>query len=428
MSRTSHRYITVGSFLALVLGFAAGGVSHLSGAGWLGSADVVLGPVGELWIRGLRMIILPLVSSYLLVAILEAVGRERLGRLGAVTAAAFLVLLFLGGAYSLAVSPWLARLIPITEATRSALLEGIKAPPAPGEMPGFRDWVVGLVPTNVVAAAARDEILGVIVFTLAFAVAFTRIEASRRDTVLRLAHAVRDATQVVMGWLLATMPVAVFAITFRLAAESGAGLGSAIAGFVVTASALLLGFILLLYLVATIVGGASPRRFARALARPQIIAAGTRSSLATLPALMEGAREELELSDSAVGLVLPLSVSVFKVNRPITGALNLLFLGHLYGIPVPAEILIVFVLSDILTSFGSPGIPSGGQFLMLPFYLAAGIPVEGVVLLKAADAIPDIFKTIANVTADMTVAVVAARFAGGGGRAGKEASAAPAAA
>ena len=113
------------------------------------------------------------------------------------------------------------------------------------------------------------------------------------------------------------------------------------------------------------------------------------------------------------GFVLPLSVSTFKLNRAISSPFTLIFLAHLYGIALEPGYLATFVVTVMILSFSSPGIPSGGFMVTLPFYVAAGIPIEGVVLLRAVDAIPDIFKTLLNVTADMTVASIVARFVPG---------------
>jgi Na+/H+-dicarboxylate symporter len=127
---------------------------------------------------------------------------------------------------------------------------------------------------------------------------------------------------------------------------------------------------------------------------------------------MEGADKRLGVPTEVGSFVLPLAVSAFKVNRTISSPLKLLFLAHVYGITLDPGTVALFIPTVMLLSFSSPGIPSGGFLVTMPFYLAAGIPVEGIVLLKAVDAVPDIFKTLVNVTADMSVATIVARFVG----------------
>jgi Na+/H+-dicarboxylate symporter len=184
---------------------------------------------------------------------------------------------------------------------------------------------------------------------------------------------------------------------------------------VILLSGLLLAFTFALYPVGSVGGGVPVRRFARALVKPQAVAFSTRSSLASLPALMEGATADLRLSPAVSGFVLPLSVSTFKAHRTISDPLELLFLAHLYGITLDASQIATFFVTILVLSFSAVGIPSGGySFKTLPAFLAVGIPLEGVVILKAVDVIPDLFKTLLNVTADMTAATVVARFVAGG--------------
>jgi Na+/H+-dicarboxylate symporter len=127
---------------------------------------------------------------------------------------------------------------------------------------------------------------------------------------------------------------------------------------------------------------------------------------------MEGAEQRLRLSPAVAGFVLPLSVSTFKANRTISSTARFLFLAGLYGIALtPAQVL-SFIVMVILLSFSTPGLPDTGTMRTLPAYLAVGIPIEAVLMLDAVEAIPDIFKTLLNVTADMTAAAVVARFVG----------------
>jgi Na+/H+-dicarboxylate symporter len=175
----------------------------------------------------------------------------------------------------------------------------------------------------------------------------------------------------------------------------------------------LAGFTLLLYPIAAWVGRVGIRRFGRAVGPAQVVAAGSRSSLASIPALLEGAGSHLGFPDSLRGFVIPLSSATFKLSGPLGSPVQLFILAKLYGIELDPVTLVTFVLGIMLVSFGTPGIPSGGFMLRLPFFVAAGIPAEGFILTAALDAIPDIFKTVANVTGDMTVLTIVGSFTGG---------------
>jgi proton glutamate symport protein len=140
------------------------------------------------------------------------------------------------------------------------------------------------------------------------------------------------------------------------------------------------------------------------------VAASTRSSIASLPAMVEGARDELRLPIMATGFVLPLAVTAFRTNMTITGPVRILLISHVFGIPLAPGQIATFLVSVILVSFTSVGLPGGGgAFRNLPAYLAAGMPIEAIVLLEAVDVIPDIFKTVLNVTGDMSAATILSR-------------------
>ncbi len=411
MLRVKAKTLTIGSLLALGGGFALGALSGVHGFGALGAVGQLLVPLGELWIHALRMLILPFIVSFLLLALADAPDGARSMRAGGLSLVCFVAILCLGLAFSLIVAPSLVRFVP-TAPDGVAGAAGAAASAAAAGGGSVGDWTTRLIPPNPVAAAADDNILGVVVVTLLFGLAVARIAPAHRTLIVRLARAARDATLVLAGWVLTLMPIAVFGISFNLASLGGVATVRIVVGYILVTSAMLVVFTLFLYVIATTLGRVSIRRFAAAVVPAQIVAVGTRSSLASLPALVEGAETRLGLPESISGLVLPLSVAVFKANRTVTSPLNLFILAHIYGVPLSAATIALFAGTTLLLSFASPGIPSGGQFLMLPFYLAAGIPLEGVVLIKAADAIPDIFKTVANVTADMTVAVIAAARAG----------------
>ncbi len=137
----------------------------------------------------------------------------------------------------------------------------------------------------------------------------------------------------------------------------------------------------------------------------------TRSSLAALPALVEGARTTLRLPESVVGFALPLSAATFKPNRLVTSPARLLFLAHVYGIRISPLEYAGFAGYVILLSAATLGIPRGGGTMKsLPAYVALGIPIEGYVLSRTVDVIWDFFATVLNATGYATAGVLLARF------------------
>jgi Na+/H+-dicarboxylate symporter len=199
--------------------------------------------------------------------------------------------------------------------------------------------------------------------------------------------------------------------------------------FVVLLCGLMFVFTLVLYPIAVLAGRVSCSGFARAVYAGQLVAVSSRSSLASVPALLEGARTHLTLPPEALGFAMPFAAATFKVNRTISGPATLLFLAYWFGIELTLLQILTFVLTVMIMSFSSPGIPSGGDtFKTLPAYLAAGVPIEGVVLVKVVDVIPDVFKTLLNVTGYMTATVLLGRFVGKAARSERVGATEPAAA
>jgi Na+/H+-dicarboxylate symporter len=276
-------------------------------------------------------------------------------------------------------------------------------------LPPFRDWFVGLLPSNPVQAAAQGDILPLVLFTIVFGLAATRIAPELRDTLVRGAHAVSETILVVVGWILATAPVGVFALTLALAERTGLSVIRAVGGFLIVVVVLIAVAIGVLYPLVRVVAGIPVRRFARACAPAQAVGFSTRSSMSTLPILLEQAERTLELPKHVTGLVLPAAVSVFKYASPMTRIAGTYLIATLYGIELSVVEWGSLAAFLAVLSFYSPGIPSGGLFVMAPIYQAFGLPLEGIGILIALDLVPDMFLTAANVTGNMAVAALVAR-------------------
>ena len=212
-----------------------------------------------------------------------------------------------------------------------------------------------------------------------------------------------------VGFVLKLLPIGVFGLCAAFAFRIGVRLTGVIAVWIVLISSVLILVTILLYPFTALAGRVSIPRFAKAVAPAQVVAVGSRSSLASLPALVAGGQQHLGLPASATGFVLPLAVASFKLNRVVSGPVKLLFLAHVFQRPLGVPQLAAFLATEIILSFSTVGVPSMGGVRSIPAYLAAGIPVEAVFLLNAVDTIPDVFKTLTNVTADMSAATILSR-------------------
>lgn len=399
------RRVVGGLILGLILGSvvaSTGNAAAIRAVGWLQ-------PIGQLWVNAIRMTVVPLVVSLLFVSVARDADR-RLGRMGVVTVVVFVVVLLFSAVLALLLTPSLMRDMKLTPAAAEALrasatTSGQHAAALHTPLPGFAAWLTSLVPVNAIGAAAEGAMLPLIVFTLLAALAARTIDATLRQPLLDVFAAVAAVMTRLVEWIIAVAPIGIFALIAPAASRAGVTLAGAVVYYVVAISAVLLLFALLLYPIAAIGGRIPLPRFLRAVLPAQAVALSSSSSLASLPALVEGGMA-LDLPSPVTGFVLPLSVSAFKAAAPITWMVGTLFLARLYGVTLGGGALVMIALTGAALSLTIPGVPQGAQLMLAPMLVTYGIPPEGIALLIAADTIPDLMGTMANVTADLAVSAV----------------------
>jgi Na+/H+-dicarboxylate symporter len=391
---------------ALVLGLIAGLVISVTGIGAT-AIPAFVEPIGTLWVNAIRMTVMPLLVALVVTAIAGEQSRQSVAVVGSRAMLLFVLLVTLAAVFSALVSPALLTLLRIDPAAAAAARASVQAP-ADVTIPPFRNWLVELIPTNPFRAAADGAILPLLVFAAALGFALKSIDHDGKELIVRFFRAVKDAMFVIIGWILLVAPIGVFALILALTVRMGASAVGAFGWFILVSCILLLIGIAGLYIVVALFGAVSLKNFARATAPAQVVAFSTRSSLASLPAMIASAAK-MGLPPAIADLVLPVAVSIFKFGSPIVRIFGTLFIAKLYGIEIGPSELAVFTAAFIALPFYSPGIPSGGLLVMTPLYVSLGLPVEGIAILIALDPIPDMFLTTANVTADLAVAAVLAR-------------------
>ena len=398
--------------IALGAGLLGGILIALSGnASLLRAADAFV-PIGTVWINAIRMTVIPLVVSLLITGVAGAADLRAIGRMGGRSLLTFFLLL-LGTAIVI---------MPIGVAAFQLLGPNTSRPPLPagaaeaagqvasgGTPLGFGAWLTSLIPTNPVAAAADGAMLQLILFTLILALAIAKLPPEVRAPLLAVFRGLSEAMLVIVRWIVALAPLGVFALVLPLAARGGAGVAGAVGFYVVVYSLACILVILLLYPVVAAAAKLPIRQFGRAVLPAQSVAFASSSSLASLPALVEGAERELQLSPRVTGFVLPLAVSMFKLAAPVSWTIGALFIGWFYGIPLGLGSLATVAFASIFLAFAAPGVPRGAFLMLTPLFLAIGLPAEGIGILIAVDAIPDLFATVLNVTGDMAATAIVAR-------------------
>jgi proton glutamate symport protein len=399
------------TLLSLVAGLAIGVVISATSSSGLHAFATAIEPIGTVWVNAIRMTVIPLVVSLLIATIAEEKDVRAVGRLGGRAVALYAVILTTVALLTFLAAPPLFSVMTI-DATSAASLRGASA--AAGTtpaLPSFTSWLVGLVPANPVKAAVDGAMLPVIIFAVAFAAALARIEPERRAAATGIFRGIADAMLVIVGWVLMVAPVGVFCLSVALAVRVGVGVAGAVAFYLVLHSGFLAISGVALYAVVRIFSDVPLSRFARALLPAQLVAISTRSSVAALPAMIDGATRVLHLPMQVSGFALPFGVSVFRLNQAVTWIVSALFVAKLYDVPLTMAQLAFLGACSVPMSFSIPGIPSGGLFIIAPFFVSVGLPIEGMGILLALDAIPDVFKTLLNVTSQMATTVLLARGA-----------------
>ena len=403
--------LTTKMLVALVAGLVAGIIAAIFRDAGGGIFLSIAEPIGSIWINALRMTLIPLVVSLLISVVGSVPDARSTGRLGLRAFLIFMVFLCATGVVAVAIGPALVAMLPIDAATTAALQGGDAAAVVANaaRMPTVAQTLIDIVPSNPIRAAADGAMLPLVVFALALGAAATRVAPEHRAVLLGFFRGLADAMLVLVGWVIAVAPIGVFALAAGLAAKIGIAAVGVIVWYVVILSGVIILTTVLLYIAAVVVGRVPLVPFARAVAPGQAVAFSARSSLAALPALVDGARTRLGLPAVITSFVLPLAVSTLRVSTPIMWAITLPFLARLYSVDLGYAELIALVVTGILLSFSIPGLPSASLFLMAPFLAGLGIPAEALGIVIAADAIPDLFKGVLNVTGHMASAVIVAR-------------------
>jgi len=395
--------------MALVLGLGLGAACGAIGNEGLTAAAGIVEAVGGLWLNLLRMTIVPLVFCLLVTGIVSVADAAATGRLATRAIILFSVGMLIAAIYGTAASQGALALWPVDPAGAEALRAGAGGVDL-GKVPvaGLGDWLKSLAPSNPVQAAAEGAMLPLVVFGMFFGLAATRLEARRKASLVELFSAIADTMIVIVRWVLWAAPLGVFALSLGVGLRAGLGAAGSILQYVIIVSAITASVTLLPYLVVAFKRGASLRAFARAAAPVQALAFSTQSSLACLPAMVERAQDDLHIPPRVTGLVLPLAVAVFRITGPTANLAVAYFCAHIYGVEptLPQMIAAVFVAWTI--SVGSVGLPGQVSFMasLVPICITLGVPIDLLPILLAVEIIPDIFRTIGNVTADLGAVVV----------------------
>ncbi len=410
--------------LALILGLGIGAMAAKLGDGIREPALQASGLVGGLWLNALKMTVIPLVVALLVVGVARGAEAARAGRIAG-RSVMWIVIVCTGSAiFGMAMIQLLTNLFPLPQAAAQALqagLAGLDQEAASAQMPGIADFFRGIVPDNVIAAASNGEILPLVVFSLLFALAATRIGEQGRRSLVGLFEAISDTLLVIIGWVLWIAPLGVFALSFSVGASAGGAAFAGVLHYIVLVSAIGVLVTLAGYPIAVLAGGIGIGSFTRSMIAPQSVAISTRSSLASLPAMLAAARL-MGIREQVADVTLPIAVALFRGTGPAMNVAVAYYVAHWLGYePTLGQVIAATAVAAVM-SYASVSLPGEISFIssIAPIAMALGVPIAPLALLVAVEMIPDIVRTLGNVTLDVAVTSAVDRSTGGEQGGGKQ--------
>ena len=406
-----HWQILIAIAAAVILGAMTGTEAGVFGITFYGIYDFL----GTLFLNALRMIIVPLIMSSIIVAIARLGSGSDLGRLGGKTvlyyAATSTLAILVGLAFVNLLTPGILAGEPAGDALNLTVDSGeLASAMASVEGRGGGDIVnifLRMVPTNIVAAAAQGEMLGLIFFSLIFGFFMSRIPAGPGEAMLNFWVGVSETMMKITMWIMSFAPIGVFGLVAETVASTGFGAFEPLLKFFITVLlALSFHVFVTLPLMLKYLARVSPFAHFQAMAPAILTAFSSASSSATLPLTMECTKDRAGVSDRVTSFCLPLGATINMDGTALYECVAAIFIAQAYGFDMSFGTQFTVVLIALLTSIGVAGIPAASLVAIAVILTAIGLPIEAIGLLLVTDRVLDMFRTAINIFSDSCGAVV----------------------
>lgn len=374
---------------------------------------VILGPnaehikvVGDIFIRLLRMIIIPLIMASMVTGIVSIGSGRNLGRISLRTAVYYMATTLLAVAVGLIlvnlIKPGVGVQLPVEQ----------NAADVQHTPPSAISIVTDIIPKNLFAAMADDKVLSVIFFSLLLGFAISSI-GQKAKPIAHMFDAFNEIMLKITGWVMRLAPLGVFALMAYTIGITGLDVIKPLALYMLTVVVgLLIHACLTLPVLLSVAGRYSPFRFIRQMFSAVATAFSTASSAATLPITMECLEKNVGVSKKVAGFVLPLGATINMDGTALYEAVAAMFIAQAYGITMTLPQQITIMLTATLASIGAAAIPGAGLITLVIVLKAVGLPLEGIAVILAVDRLLDMSRTAVNVWGDACGAAVVARLEG----------------
>jgi DAACS family dicarboxylate/amino acid:cation (Na+ or H+) symporter len=410
-----HTKILLGLVIGLVLGISVNLTVGTENPTVEMINDYVAVPVGQVFLRLLFMVVMPLVFASIALGVAGVGDIRKAGRIGGKAIGYFFVTTALACTLGLLVvnlmRPW-ERIAP---ETRAELMERFAGDAATrvqtSQQQNFGvDTFINIVPRNPIDAAARTDLLGVIFFGLTFGAALTLIPPAKAKPMIDVLEALNAVVTAIIHFAMLLAPFGVAALIFTVSSRFGFDLMIAVAAFVVTVLVALLAHVTItLSAIIRFLIGMSPLLFYSRIRAALVTAFSTSSSAATLPTAIDVAQEQLGVPPRIAGFVLPIGSTMCMNGTAIFKGTTVIFLAEIFGVDLSLGQMAAVMVMCVITAIGAAGVPGGSIPLLVGVLTMFGVPGEGIAIVLGVDRILDMSRTTVNVCSDLTAASWVAR-------------------
>lgn len=373
--------------------------------------------IGDLFMRGLRFIAVPIVIFSLIVGASSLNDLSKLSRIGGKTIGIYLVTT----ALAISIGLLFANIIKpgnfVSEETRDGFVaqfgDQAQAKVDSAHAPDVWDTVLNIIPQNPFNAIAQGNMLQVVFASLLVGIALTLIKREKAKVVIDFFDAMTDVIIKVVEIVLIIAPYAVFALIVEQIAELGLDILGSLAVYCMVVVGGLLTMMFVVYPIGfKLLAGLSYSRFFKAISPAQLLAFSSASSSATLPVTMECCEQRLGIKEEVSAFVLPIGATINMDGTALYQGVAAVFIAQLYGIDLSIMDQLTIVLTATLASIGTAGVPGVGMIMLVIVLESVGIPLEGIAVILGVDRILDMCRTSCNVTGDAMVCAVVASSEG----------------
>lgn len=398
MGKTGRYTLTFWIFGGFILGALAGAVIGEPIIPWVE-------PLADIFLRLLRMAIIPLVITSITSAVVQVGSASGLGRIGLRTFGYYIM------TSSLAIITG-QTLVNIFKPGEGANI-GLEADPNSIEAieQGLGDILINIIPENPFQAMAEGDVLPVIFFSILFGYFITRLKTEQRDLLKNVFDAAFEAMLKMTTFIIWSAPAGVFGIIAEIVAGTGFSAFRSLGYyFIIVLAGLAIHMFITLPLLLRTMGRMNPVKHYKGMLPALLTAFTTCSTIVTLPLTMKATTEVSGASKRAAGFVLPIGATMNMDGTALYECVATIFIAQVYGFDLSFTAQLTVAVTAVLASIGAASIPMSGMVMMSIILSAVGLPLEGVAIILAVDRILDMFRTTANVFSDSCGAVIISRY------------------